>query len=75
MLQTMVKIIIITVIIQLARGVSSEREGGGKRGRGVHTVDRAAAMCVWWAWQWHSRPAVTRCQHLEGILKKHKKKA
>lgn len=71
MLQTMVKIIIITVIIQLARGVSSEREGG----RGVHTVDRAAAMCVWWAWQWHSRPAVTRCQHLEGILKKHKKKA
>lgn len=46
MLQTMVKIIIITVIIQLARGVSSEREGGGKRGRGVHTVDRAAAMCV-----------------------------
>lgn len=68
MLQTMVKIIIITVIIQPERS--------RRKGRGC-TVDRAAAMCVcvtvWWAW--HSRPAVTRCQHLEGILQKHKKEA
>lgn len=75
MLQTMVKIIIITVIIQLARGVSSEREGGEEGERGAHRRQSCSHVCVWWAWQWHSRPAVTRCQHLEGILKKHKKKA